>query len=207
MKKKIVLMLVAVSLMAGSAMALVVADAGFEDAGDYSIANGGSWIRLSDSASAWTDATPGIGAWIFGGGYFYGATLYPTTTHGGNNMVDVNGDILTQTITGATIGQDYRISLWGSTDVPGSVTSDVDVSVDGGTTWERTSYIQGQSRATVDEWLEVTWDFTATATSFDLSIYGAGEAYVDDVSITEIPEPMTMALLGLGGLFLRRKKR
>jgi hypothetical protein len=31
-----------------------------------------------------------------------------------------------------------------------------------------------------------------------------GTMYVDDVVLT--PEPMTLALLGLGGLFLRRRK-
>lgn len=34
----------------------------------------------------------------------------------------------------------------------------------------------------------------------------AGVFYVDDVSLTLVPEPMTMALLGLGGLFLRRRR-
>ena len=42
---------------------------------------------------------------------------------------------------------------------------------------------------------------TVTVTLFD----GEG-GYLDSVVIQQIPEPMTLALLGLGGLFIRRKK-
>jgi hypothetical protein len=35
---------------------------------------------------------------------------------------------------------------------------------------------------------------------------GGAEVIVDSLTIHQIPEPMTMALLGLGGLFLRRRK-
>ncbi|MDH4202464.1 MAG: PEP-CTERM sorting domain-containing protein [Phycisphaerae bacterium] len=35
---------------------------------------------------------------------------------------------------------------------------------------------------------------------------GSGNGYWDNASITAVPEPATMALLGLGGLLLRRKK-
>ena len=42
----------------------------------------------------------------------------------------------------------------------------------------------------------------------DINLYDGNLSLLDTatVTITDIPEPITMALLGLGGLFLRRKK-
>jgi hypothetical protein len=57
-----------------------------------------------------------------------------------------------------------------------------------------------------DDWEQVTWNFIAADvpnTSFYL--YGPN-IFVDDVSIAAVPEPATMLILGLGGLFLRRRR-
>ena len=39
-----------------------------------------------------------------------------------------------------------------------------------------------------------------------VNLYDGNNALVDTLTVSQIPEPMTMALLGLGGLFLRRRK-
>jgi hypothetical protein len=46
---------------------------------------------------------------------------------------------------------------------------------------------------------------TVTVNLYDSRV-GDGMQVVDTLTIHQIPEPMTMALLGLGGLFLRRRK-
>jgi len=39
-----------------------------------------------------------------------------------------------------------------------------------------------------------------------IGLYDSGETPIQTMAITQVPEPMTLALLGLGGLFLRRRK-
>jgi hypothetical protein len=60
----------------------------------------------------------------------------------------------------------------------------------------------------------VTYTYTAAfpvasqAVSADIFLYqkGAGTMTIDNVSLTAVPEPASLALLGIGGLLLRRRK-
>jgi len=57
-----------------------------------------------------------------------------------------------------------------------------------------------------------TVDFTSTVDVRYIkfvvnSNYGGGWTGLDEVKFNQVPEPATMALLGLGGLFVRRRQK
>ena len=60
-------------------------------------------------------------------------------------------------------------------------------------------------------WGLSTLTYTATAADdgapIGIAFWGAGDAAVDDVTVTSIPEPSLPALLGLGGMLLLRRRR
>jgi hypothetical protein len=59
-------------------------------------------------------------------------------------------------------------------------------------------------------WSQVSFQFTAIDTTTRFGIYSNPvepiSIDVDDVSVTAVPEPTTLALLGLGGLLLRKRR-
>lgn len=69
--------------------------------------------------------------------------------------------------------------------------------------------------ATNGEWTTHSFNFVATGTTTTLTLsdnLGAGsttdsDLLVDNISVTAVPEPGSMALLGLGGLLLARRRR
>jgi len=58
---------------------------------------------------------------------------------------------------------------------------------------------------TIGDWFTI--DYTRTAGTMYVEIWNSSNGYANPVgTLTIIPEPITVALLGLGGLFLRRRK-
>ena len=206
MKMKFVLMLVAVSLTAGSAMALTVADPGFEDAGDYS-AGGYVYMGNDQSVTPWINSSGGA-AWIFGAGYTTGA--HKPDPASGNNLLEINGGWIYQDID--VVGdQEYDITA----SIAGRYAGEgIEAYVANAVGGAYLGYIYafdittGNVEGEASDWATATWNFTAADTSTQrLYFRGGGESWMDDVAVTEVPEPITLGLLGLGGLFLRRKKR
>jgi RHS repeat-associated protein len=124
-----------------------------------------SWTPGADGTTAVGSTTPHAGA-----GVLQVATTNP-----------LGGDVsATRTISGLTVGRAYTASAWVNADTATGV-SDVTIGVEG---------IGGSTPATpASGWGEVTYAFTATATSHDLTL---GYVSVDDVGSTALWDDITV---------------
>jgi hypothetical protein len=218
MKKKIVVLMLMASL-AMVAQAELLSNTGFE-AGTYGAKlNPTNWAIGGYYSSS--IITSGQHNWNSVGGVGGGQcmllkarsyTTATTGTAGGVSTVQVDV-FLGQELTSLTEGAEYSFSAW--TKQAGSEGS-------GATpyayyTWwdaAHTGWGLGYGWLTGDITVDDTWqevDFgtlIAPAGAVDISIYLAGSStkgiLFDDASF--VPEPVTLSLLGLGALMLRRKK-
>ena len=145
----------------------------------------------------------------------------------GNRSLDLAGVYYNGTIFQSfptLVGVPYQVTfaLAGNPDVqPRTTTVRVWVS-DGSTTFDQADFnytVNGQTPSNMG-WIYVSWTFTAQSALTTLGFtsldtyndpvwgYSFGPA-LDDVSVTAIPEPATLALVGLGLIaagFLRRRR-
>lgn len=108
--------------------------------------------------------------------------------------------VIAQTIT------DYQIDLTAAGNPTGGSTVGAKELYDDGYDWYFLTFITTDSAKPMlaGDWLIVT----AKAGQGDVKMYDASglELLSGPIGLTVIPEPMTMGLLALGGLFIRRKK-
>ncbi len=134
--------------------------------------------------------------------------------HTGSQWIDLNTGYIHQTLTGETYqeGVTYELSIWATTIYDGEglyfYFLDGTNSKNG---WNGATTLMGTSLVPVpiSDWTKYSAEYTATAAddgkTIAIAIYGRGSTGADTVALT--PEPMTLGLLGLGALMLRRRKR
>ena len=201
--KKLVFMLAAVGLLwTGTAMAIPVPDASFEG-----LATAGSWDYVNDVTSPWDCSTgDSSGAWI--GDNYANTYGYPQVGHDGTAYVDLNSKYTSQTLSEAyVLGETYTLSVWATTHNYATgervylyFTDDNGILADSGANTIPTT--------TDFTWYEYDLSYTADGSevgNIGISFWGDWETVIDDVSL--VPEPMTLSLLGLGGLALIRRKK
>ena len=210
MKMKIVLLLFV--MVVGVAQANMLPNQGFEQ-GTYAPQNEPDlWVA---SWASWTSAW----TWVDGPGI---ADYY------GDKAIKLNGwstgsdnELYVYVPAGANV--DYSFSVWAKA-TPGN-TADAAVAI----YWydsvgDKIGATNHLTPTTVgDKWTEVEWELTSPADTAEVcfaleGLFGngawlgigvpnpdGGGIYYDDVHM--VPEPITLSLLGLGGLALLRRKR
>lgn len=212
-KTKFVLLFLSVVLMADSGIAIIVSDASFEDAPEEF---DGSQVALDSVTTPWSRT-------IFGGNPSIGRNYansdgIPQVGYDGDSYVGINHSYIHQQMDATyTDGQTYELSIWATTrlDYPGQrIFGYFTVGGDGdGWTDATELHIESYDIITsVDShtWYEHTFTYTAGAAeagqAIGIALFGSdSNMYVDNVTL--VPEPMTIGLLGLGAVMLRRRKR
>ena len=206
MKVRLVLVLLTVGLIwTSSASAIDVPGGTFDE---YDVGGSGNWkylVNIPDDWTVWVD--PDSGPWV---GNNYGGA-YPTLGHTGAQWLDINGEYISQALPGQNYfeGVTYKISVMATTTTDDGQRLYM-YFLDGD--WDATLLDTGAIPVAVEEnlqtWTEYTAEYTATAADagkpIGIGFWGDGDVYLDTVGF--VPEPMTIGLLGLGALMIRRKR-
>jgi hypothetical protein len=203
----------------GSSSANLVTNGSFES-GNYTYGSHGA----PEEADALPNSSTTITGWTVGSQcdvcIVASGNLASITPEDGNICLDLTGfqDALpyasiTQTIP-TQVGQQYALSFWLECDnnVPGNFTSyNGPVSVNasaGGASGLFTNAITTEG----NQWEEFTLPFTATSTSTPIAFTGelaTGGRYLglDNVSVTAVPEPASVGILGVGIVAVLSRRR
>lgn len=214
--KNTLLLMTATTLIAGAvgqAQADVIASQGFEDGdtytftpdpGTYNDEATGDPLEVNGTQDVWAKIKEFTGDIDnpHAGTFFWGGQDLNNPNGGGSFRHYLKFETLD--ISSYT---DVVVSFYYSTDGLDNG-DDLYYSIDGGTT--EVKFVDGSSNFTTD-WVEFTINVDDSATSLTLWL-GAiqnGDDFIgfDTITVSGVPEPGSIALLGLGGLLVARRRR
>jgi hypothetical protein len=195
MSKKLVIFVCTLCLVSNAALAAPISNGGFET-GDLT-----DWWTSFDDPAATTTVQSSV---VYDGTYAVQYVTEADLTEGQNNKLGQSGDMLAGT--SFSVSGMYDATSWGGA----GVSIEYKDASWGTFAWEWYTIYGGDGTDT--GWLSFatpTWTAPTGTEHFDVSInqWSWATTYLDNVSLTVVPEPATMLLLGLGGLVLRSRKR
>ena len=204
MCKKMIVVLMVVSMVSIASANLLV-NPSFETEGS-SAGLAAGWYESGDAASVFRHEYLPHGAGDFsialrhGTGTFKGVYQSVATTIAEDDVLTFSAWVYAVQGEGYTTSGKLSITAWDGT-VNHTLASSV--VFDGLTSRTYTQITATVDISTLDQ---ATKDAVIGVAPTAFIIGYGGYSWVDDASFTSVPEPATMALLGLGGLLLRRRK-
>ncbi len=203
--KKVSAVFVCAAGLAGSAHANLIMNGSFEES---TLNPGGSWSVLGggdSSIAGWTT--------VGGGVDYFGTSI---TASDGIHSIDINnttaGGGVEQTFA-TTAGWVYTVTFDMSANMFGSPAEKVMRVSAGGSSEEFVfDYVAAGSTAQDPKWESMEWSFVASGSSSSLRFTGVSGgvfgAALDNVVVTgALPAPSSIAMLGLAGGMLARRRR
>lgn len=146
----------------------------------------------------WASTSGTIERWV---GTFEGISARDGNAH---IELNVNAPTSLHQYLMTSVGATYSVSFWGlHRPGGGSQYSDIDVLINGSTIFNTRPF--GGSTADQRQWFQFTTSFVATSTETRLEFLGRNNPtatsygnHIDDVSVVQVPEPSSLALLGVG---------
>ncbi len=214
---KLIALSVLVGVGAFSSASLI--NGGFEDPG-VGIGSYATYGNGDTSITGWTV----VGAQVLVVDSAYGEPgngIVQFQANSGRQYLDLTGAGNNGTTSGVTqsistvANQQYTVSWWQANSLSNNgapyyqASSVVDLSIDGGS---RVSYTSLGSFTGSNDWSLQSASFVASGASTSITFYngyGGGDNNnigIDDVSVEAVPEPATLAILGLGLAAIKRRR-
>lgn len=198
----------AMGLVSGVNAATITWGSAFSITSASDISNAGSHF-LADSMGGGTPTVNGVVfSDVLDPGPFFDANLWATPTgdlglddilDSHDNFAGPNGPY-TQTLTGLTPGVLYQVQYIAVHDLRGCCSTRVSTLGDGNGNQTGPSFTRSTGGSAIGT-------FTADGSTQLIEVYGDTDPGIAGLIVRTVPEPGSLALLGLGGLALGRRRR